>query len=84
MEGMCVQTASISGIICAISALLYLRIFVGLCVCGVYLYESYMSARKHCYSTLFSASIMSIFASARLESSATSQAKKRVKAQANT
>ena len=79
MEAMCVQTASISGIICAISA-----VFVGLCVCGVYLYERYMSARKHCYSTLFSASIMSIFASARLESSATSQAKKRVKAQANT
>lgn len=59
-------------------------IFVGLYVCGTYLYERYMSARKHGYSTLFSASIMSIFASARLESSATSQAKKRVKAQANT
>lgn len=64
MEGMCVQTASISGLICAISALFYLRDFAGLYVCGAYLYERYMSARKHGYSTLFSASIMSIFASA--------------------
>lgn len=62
----------------------YLHYFVGLYVCGTYLYERYMSARKHGYSTLFSASIMSIFASARLESNATNQAKKRVKAQANT
>lgn len=62
----------------------YLHNFAGLYVCGVCLYERYMNARKHDYSTLFSASIMSIFASARLESNATNQAKKRVKAQANT
>ena len=80
MEGMCVQTASISGLIRAIFALLYLRDFASLCVCAPCLYE----CAKHCHSTLFSASIMSIFASARLESNATNQAKKRVKAQANT
>lgn len=84
MEGMCVQTASISGLICAISALFYLRNFVGLCVHELAYMNGYINARKYSYSTLFSASIMSIFASARFESSATSQAKKRVKAQANT